>query len=121
MRISAYDAPRDRAVPRATAPSDSSRSGAGTAPSARRDTKAPGIISIAARARAEVPHVRRKSLRLPPPSRLLEPGGNAGTSPPLPGHPRPQESDRIEVSVGIGDLACDPASAGALCERVGRP
>src|SRR2546426_682156 len=49
MRMSAYEAPSDRAFSRATLPSVSSRSGAGYAASARRTTKAPGTISKAAR------------------------------------------------------------------------
>src|SRR6266566_9572453 len=120
MRISAYVAPRERALSSATAPSPSNRSG-GTAPSARRVTKAPGIISIAASASAEAPHDLRNSLRLPPRDRLLEPGDSERTPPPLPGHPRPQEPDRMDPSVGIGAPACGRASAGAHCERAFSP
>src|SRR5436309_14640132 len=118
MRMSAYEAPSDRAFSRATLPSVSSRSGAGYAASARRTTKAPGTISKAARASADAPQDLRNSLRLGPcTDRLLEPAGGADTPPPPPRHAALQESARTQFSASISAPLFDHASAGVPCER----
>src|SRR2546426_4053775 len=80
MRISAYVAPRERALSSATAPNPSNRS-AGTAPSALRVTKAPGTIWIAASARAEAPQDLRKPRRLPLGAASWSPAAAYGHSP----------------------------------------
>src|SRR5881628_1734028 len=111
MRMSAYEAPSDRAFSRATLPSVSSRSGAGYAASERRTTKAPGTNSKAARASADAPQDLRNSLRLGPcTDRLLEPAGGADTPPPPPGHAALQESARTRFSASISAPARRPRS-----------
>src|SRR5258706_3380548 len=69
--MSAYVAPEERALSRATAARPSICSGSGAAASARRTANAPGTISQAAMVRADVPQERRNSLRV---GRLIDRG-----------------------------------------------